>query len=261
MIALRLAASIAALVTITLNAAYGFKTSATLEYAVLFAALNAALDVAKCACLVGANRAWHNRQPVAALILFLLFWPLLANSLWCGLSEVAFNRGHEQSRFTADAQRRALARADHDRAAAELADLEAGPDYKASTACALPKTNRARTLCARHADATQRLHSAADAINAPPADDPTPQMTLLAAWTGYDMPVLLLAAALWPIALAELCGSVGFYISSIPDRAERPSKRFWQKKQPDSHPAIKTASKAVPRTDAPHSIQWPAIPT
>lgn len=263
MITLRFAALVAAAVTITLNAAYGFKTSATFEYAILFAALNAALDIAKCACLAGANRAWHNRQPLSALILFLMFWPLLANSLWCGLSEVAFNRGHEQAKFTTDAQRRALARADHDRAAAELADLEASPLYVSSTACALPKTTRERTLCEKRADAATRLAAAADTLKHQAAADPAPQITLLATWTGYDLSALLLAAGLWPIALAELCGSIGLYAASTPTpaRAEPRSKRFWPRKQASPPPTTKTQPKPDQRGQVPATIQWPALTT
>lgn len=259
MMALRIASLVAALVTITLNATYGFKTSTVLEYAILFAALNAALDVAKCACLAGAGRAWRNGQRVGAVILFLLFWPLLANSLWCGLSEVAFNRASEQTRFAADAQARTLAAEAHKKAASERADLEASPHYKSSTACALPKTSRERTLCTSHAAATARLHAAADALARQPADDPAPQITLLAAWTGYDLAVLLLATALWPIALAELAGSVGFWLTSKPGRTERRWNRFRKQKRQDTPPAATNASQPVPRANAPDKIRWPVI--
>lgn len=257
MIALRIAAIVASLVTITLNAAYGFKTSAVLEYAVLFATLNATLDVAKCACLVGASRAWQAGRPVAAIILFLLFWPLLANSLWCGLSEVAFNRAGEQSHFATATRTRALADETHKRAAKELADLEANRAYKASTACALPRNSSERTLCAKHADATRRMQEAAGTLTHHPTNDPAPQITLLASWTGYDRPLLLLAAALWPIVLAELCGSVGFYLSATPHRAKQRQKRFKPREQPSPHFPPKNAS--MPPAGAVGSIHWPAI--
>lgn len=260
MIMLRAASLVAALVTITLNATYGFKTSAVLEYAILFSALNAALDVAKCGCLAGASRAWRNRQPVGALLLFLLFWPLLANSLWCGLSEVAFNRASEQHHFETDTQARTLALAAHKRATAALADLEASPLYEDSTACALPKTNRQRTLCNKHSEITADLHAAADAIARQPANDPAPQITLLASWTGYDLSFLLLAAALWPVALAELCGSIGFYLAAQgSDRTERPLKRFWETKRKTPPPTQQTPPKPGARAVAPNAIRWPAI--
>lgn len=164
MIAFRIAAMIAAIVTVTLNAVYGFKTSTVLEYAILFAALNAALDIAKCSCLVGASRAWRSGQWLPAILLFLLFWPLLANSLWCGLSEVTFNRTAETTRFAADAQTRDIASAEHSNATNELADLKASPQYKSSTACALPKTNRETQLCRSVNAASERLQRAANTL-------------------------------------------------------------------------------------------------
>ncbi len=258
MIALRLASVVAALVTITLNAAYGFKTSTVLEYAILFAALNAALDVAKCACLAGAARAWHDGQAIAAAILFILFWPLLANSLWCGLSEVAHNRAAEQHYFAADTQSRAIAAADHARASAELADLEKSAPYKSSTACVLPKTQRERTLCAQHAEVAKRLGKASTILTQPQQTDPSPQLTLLATWTGFDMATLLLATALWPIALAELTGSVGFYLTTRSDRTERRWNRFRPRKPPNSKPTPENAPNPAPSAAR---IQWNAIPS
>lgn len=258
MMALRIASFVAAAVTITLNAVYGFKTSTVLHYAILFATLNAALDIAKCACLVGASRAWQTGQPVAAVLLFLMFWPLLANSLWCGLSEVAFNRSAEQSQFNADDGARTRAAATHRRAAAELERLEASPLYKSSTACALPKTQRERALCTSHASAKSERAGADATLTTKPAADPAPQITLLATWTGYDLATLLLATALWPIALAELCGSIGFYLSASPDRTGRRWNRFWKKNDAHQPPAPKTPPKPQARADA-QGIRWPVI--
>lgn len=259
MMAFRAAAYVAALVTVTLNASYGFKTSTALEYAVLFAALNAALDIAKCSCLAGAAGAWHAGHRIAGIVLFLLFWPLLANSLWCGLSEVTFNRAAETSRHETDTQARSIAAADHARASAELADLEASPLYKTSTACALPKTNRERTLCAKRAEASTKLRQAADALARQSADDPTPQLTLLSSITGVNLPALMLAAAFWPIALAELCGGVGFYLTCQSDRAKPRWNVFRRKSAATASPAVQTAPKPVPRTPAQTTVQWPTI--
>ncbi|MBX9861155.1 MAG: hypothetical protein K2Y42_00255 [Hyphomicrobium sp.] len=259
MMFLRLASLVAAAVTITLNATYGFKTSAVLQYAILFAALNAALDIAKCACLVGASRAWRTRQPVAAVLLFLLFWPLLANSLWCGLSEVAFNRASEQSQFNTDDGNRTRAAATHQRAGAELQTLEANPLFKSSTACALPKTQRERALCSSHASAKNTLREADAILIATPAADPSPQITLLATWTGYDMATLLLATALWPIALAELCSSVGFYLSASPARTGSRWNRFRRQNEITPAQTPKTSPKPQPTPHAQEGLRWPVI--
>lgn len=261
MIVLRFASLVAALVTITLNAAYGFKTSTVLEYAILFAVLSAALDVAKCACLVGASRAWQTGQTLPAVLLFLLFWPLLLNSLWCGMSEVTFNRATETARHDTAAQIHQLAKDAHARAANQLADLEASPPFKSSTACALPRTARERTLCQKHAEASRRATLAADALTRPNATDPAPQLTLLAAWLGYDHGVLHLAASLWTVALAELCGSLGFYLSARRDHTERLHNRFWQRAAKTDAPIPKTVPAPVQRSPVPGKLHWPAIST
>lgn len=260
MMVFRASACVAALVTITLNASYGYKTSTVFEYAVLFAALNAALDVAKCSCLVVAGQAWQRGQPMAALVLFVLFWPMLANSLWCGFSEVTFNRATETARHDVDSQARTLAATAHERAQATLTDLEASPHYKSSTACALPKTNREQTLCQKHAEALARLAAAATALTQDRALDPTPQLTLLASLTGIDTSALLLAAAFWPIALAELCGSVGFYLGSPSGRTKRRLPAFSDQTGHDPAPPPKTAPKPLSVSPTPSAIQWPALP-
>lgn len=256
MIALRAAALVAAMVTVTLNAAYGFKTSTAVEYAILFASLNAALDVAKCACLVGASRAWQTGQRNVAVVLFILFWPLLVNSLWCGLSEVAFNRSSEQRHFEVDAELRALAQSAHAAAAADLAALKASPLYNSSTACALPKTSRERALCAKYDRLAASAREAVTAIGQTPVNDPAPQVTMLASWTGYDIAALLLATALWPIVLAELTSSIGFYVSAqSPGRAERRHKRFWHSKAVAPSPIPKTDSNLLSGSPTP-KIHW-----
>jgi hypothetical protein len=254
----RIAALVAALVTITLNAAYGFKTSTVFEYAVLFAALNAALDIAKCSCLVGASRAWRSGQWLPAILLLLLFWPLLANSLWCGLSEVMFNRAAEAARYAADTQSRDLASAAQKNASDELASLKASPYYKSSTACALQKTNRERQLCDRVQATTGELRKATEALASQPARDPAPQMSLLASLTGFELPALQLAAAFWLIALAELCGSLGFYLSIKRSRAKNDSGLSLFA-QPDTATAIKATIYQEPKLDGAPTIRWPTV--
>jgi hypothetical protein len=254
----RIAALVAAVVTITLNAAYGFKTSTVFEYAVLFAALNAALDIAKCSCLVGASRAWRSGQWLPAILLFLLFWPLLANSLWCGLSEVTFNRAAEATRYAADTQSRDLASAARKSASDELANLKASPYYKSSTACALPKTNREHQLCDNIEAATDQLRKATETLALQPATDPAPQMNLLASLTGFELPALHLAAAFWLIALAELCGSLGFYLSIKQSRADNDSYLSLVPRA-DTAAAIKATMHQAPKLDGAPAIRWPTV--
>lgn len=262
-LALRFAATIAALVTITLNASYGFKASTTLDYAVLFALLNAALDIAKCACLPCARLAWQTGERTAALLLLALFLPLLMNSLWCGFAEVAFNRAAVQSTLTVAATTHDRATAEHRRLTRDLETLTANPLFEASAACAIPRTDRQRSLCSRHRDLMQaRDRLTPDLSLAPPAD-PTPHLTLLAGWTGAPLPLLLIGTAFWPIALAELCGSLGFYLSARPqpDRTKRRHKRFWSLSEAEQPPPPQTAPQPLSSANGTPPLRWPTVTT
>lgn len=214
MIALRLAAVVAALVTIILNAHHGFKSSVIVEYAVLFATLNASFDLAKCSCLVGMGRAWQQGHRLTALLLLALFVPLFANSLWCGVSEVVTSRAADTGKTTVANEARARAEADHPRLTAELATMQASPTFAASAGCALPKSQTARDYCAK-VEATKTALAIADQqLTAITPTDPEPQFTLAASLTGWSLPSLKLTQALSLVVLAELVGSVGFYLSS-----------------------------------------------
>ena len=217
--ALRWAALVAATVTITLNATYGFKSSATLAYAVLFASLNAALDVAKCACLPVALHCWRQARHGSAILLCLLFVPLLANSLWCGLAEVSTNRATAQTTFADDADRRNRLSHDHQLLSAERDALIVNRVFNAAASCALPRTDSQRQLCSRYSQLNQQLVDLDVALTATRPHDPAPHVTWLATWTGLSLPMLLLASAFWPIALAELCSSLGFFVTNSSPQA------------------------------------------
>lgn len=241
MIALRLAAVVAALVTITLNAHHGFKASQVFEYAVLFAALNAALDVAKCSCLAGMHQAWRLSRYPAALLLFLLFWPLFLNSLWCGLSEVAISRAGEIEQHVAASQIRARAEVDYQRLIGEMATMKASPTFAASAACALPKSQTAREYCSKLAALQTSIAGISAELDRTHIKDPEPQLTLVAQLTGWELPQLQLGVALWPVLLAELVGSVGFYLGAggTPGRIGRNKWALWLSLPPKHAPAAK----------------------
>lgn len=213
MIILRLAALVAACLTIILNATYGFNSTPVFAYAVLFAVLNATLDVAKCSCLVGMSRAWHSGRRIAAVLLFLLFWPLLANSLWCGLSEMAIARSEGvagRNRDNANAERLI---AQHEQLTNQLRILQTNPLFKDTAACALPKTKSARALC-EDVKATQAsLRELDGKLSTTTIQDAQPQVNWLAEMTGWSLPQVQFGLALWPVFLAELVGSLGFYLT------------------------------------------------
>jgi hypothetical protein len=253
--ALRWAALVAAAVTITLNASYGFKSSATLAYAVLFASLNAALDVAKCACLPVALHCWRQSRHASAILLSLLFLPLLANSLWCGLAEVSVNRAAAQTTFADDTDRRGRLTLEHQRLTAERNALATNRLFAAAASCALPRTDSQRQLCTRHDQLNQQISDLDASLTTDRPSDPAPHLAWLATWTGVSLPVLLLASAVWPIALAELCSSLGFFVTTSPPQ-DAPASR----QQGFSEPNTTTAA-PPPETRPKAVLGGPPMPT
>jgi hypothetical protein len=260
MIILRSAAAVAAIVTIALNAHHGYKSAATLEYAVIFGALNAALDIAKCTLIPIGMRAVRARAWVVALLAFALFPLLFANSVWNAVSQVAISRDAGKATAVASMQRRQRAETEHARLIRELAIMEANATFEATAACTRPASRAARAFCGAIDNTKAALKSAAATLASSTPADPQPQITLLSALTGQSVPFLTFVLAVVPVLLAELVGSFGFVIAAqpAPDAIERPQKRFrlaklgWRQRKP------KTPLPAAPTS--PGAMVW-KIPT
>lgn len=253
MILLRLSALICAATTMTLNAHYGFASSATLHYALLFTALGVAIDLAKCTLPIVVRRAWQARARLKALLAFMLFLPCFAYSLHAGVSEIARNRDAAGADAVAASGRRARAESEHGRLTAALATMEADRQFAAAAACAKPATREQRAFCARIAETRRALSAAAAILDDVAPVDPHPQLTLFAALTGWPMPQLSFALALYPILLAELCGSLGFYLGTDGTLAERqPRRRLvgWLKgmRRPTPNAAVPPVQVSAPRS-------------
>lgn len=228
MIMLRLAAAVAAAVTIALNAHHGFTSAQTLEYALMFAALNAALDIAKCTLVPIGMRAARDRSWMVALATLTLFPLLFANSVWNAVSQVAISRDAGKASAVADMQARQRAEAEIKRLLAELAILQESETFKATDACTRAINRTARTLCDSITRTKTDIKAAEAAVAAIAPLDPQPQITLLVALTGSSIPPLVFILAVIPVLLAELLGSFGFFIAAhrAPKATERPQKRF-----------------------------------
>jgi hypothetical protein len=275
MMILRFSAIVAACLTIILNASYGFNATPIFAYAVLFAVLNATLDLAKCSCLVGMSRAWHNGRRIAAVLLFLLFWPLLANSLWCGLSEIAIVRAEGKAGRDRDNAKAKRLIAEQERLTNDLRILQANPIFKDTAACALPKTKSARALCA-DVEATQASLKELDGkLSTTTIQDAQPQLTWLAEMTGWPLPHVQFGLALWPVFLAELVGSLGFYLTrKAPAKAtQKPagwfsrSRRWWTATKPENvstavlvTPNTKPATPEIAAPPETPKLSWPLLP-
>lgn len=257
---LTISASVAAIVTVMLNAHHGYQSTAVFHYAVVFATLNGALDIAKCSCLIGMGKAWNAGRPFSAIALLLLFVPLFLNSLWCGVSEVTISRTTGTTQHVVDTQTRTRTEAEHTRLTAELATMQNNPTFTATAACALPKSNQAKAFCGKVADTKAALTRINAQLSAPAVADPQPQLTLLGTLTGLGLPTLQFADALKLVVLAELVGSVGFYLGTRinPKVPQKPVERisWWRavqqrlvrKTQPGATPKPLAVVPAEPAT-------------
>lgn len=264
MIALRIASLVAALVTITLNASHGFASSKVLEYAILLSALNAALDTAKCALIGAASRAWRVRAYGLAALCLLLFPLLFANSVWNAVTQIAITRDEVKAQLTSALQSRTRAEAEYKRLSDELALMKANPTFAATTACTLPKSPAARAFCSKVEDTKAALTTASTQLASTSPKNPDPLATLLSAMTGLALPTIQFNAALWPVLIAELLGSLGFYIASrIAEKPlQRPAERFSWWKAVSWRVASETHSPPVPGSSgAPAPPPPPAAPS
>lgn len=224
---LRFAATVAAVVTIILNAHHGFVSATTLEYAVMLAALNAALDVAKSALLPAALTTWRQGRYVIAFLSVGLFSALFCNSVWNAVSQVALSRSAASAATTGAIETRGRDLEARRRTSAELAALEANPTLQASAACALPKTKDARALCQNVASLKSQLADLDTRLASPAPADPEPAITWLADMSARPRTTIAFIVAIVPVLLAELVGSLGFVIAAAnkPAVATEPPKR------------------------------------
>lgn len=217
---LRLAAAIAAIVTVVLNAHHGYISATTLEYAVMLASLNAALDMAKTALIPAAASAWRSGRYGIALTALALFPALFCNSVWNAMSQIALTRIAATASASHDTQARDRDAETRRRKVAELAMLQDSASFQASAACTLPKTKDARTFCKVVADINAEVVVLDTRLNASAASDPYPAITWLAEMTAQPHATIAFAVAMAPVMLAELLGSLGFIIAAAqPARA------------------------------------------
>lgn len=256
MIALRLAAIVAAIVTISLNAHHGFAGVDTFMFAIMFAALNASLDIAKCALIVAGVRAWRTGSRLIACLSFLLFPPLFANSVWNAVSQVSISRDAGKADLVAQAQRRHQAEDARRTLMRQLSILQENPNFTSSAACSLPRTSAARIFCDQVKRTRADLAAAEAIMTAIAPLDPAPHMTLLSAVTGHPLPVITFSLAVVPVLLAELVSSFGFLIAAVGSR-EAPrnasERRSWFRRIRNPKQS-KSAPEASPTPSAPHSV-------
>lgn len=249
---LRLASITAATTTIILNAHAGFISAKALEYAVLFAVLYAALDIAKCSLLVAARNARLSGAYGLAIICWLFFPCLFVNSVWNAVGQVAITRDEGKADKVGAAQTRTRTDADYQRLARDLTIMQTNPTFSGTAACTLPKTKEARAFCDAVRTAQSALATTSAQLAETPPTDAQPHVTWISAMLGITVQPIQFTAALLPVLLAEVLGSIGFYISArINFKAPaKPVQRPWFRRHPKPVPPDKRPPEASPGPSA-----------
>lgn len=273
MIVLRIAAVISIAVTMVLNAHYGYTSAASIPYAVLLATLSVALDLAKSSLLLAASKAWRMNAKGAALLLFIMFWPCLGYSLYAGVSQIAIARDESKAGKVAAVDIRARMEADYLRLTHDVTLAEASPIYTATSACTDVTRPPSKVFCAALATTKAQLATLGTTLSATTPVNPEPQLILIADVTHWSMAGLRFTVAIWPVLLAEMVGSLGFYLSSRisgkpPEKRVQRASWFagrWRRPSPKTPPLPGSGALAAPfsppslpspRNPSPPKINW-----
>lgn len=223
MITLRLASLVAAITTLILNAHAGFVFAATIEYAILFACLSAALDLAKCSLLPAASLAFRTGRIGIACLALTVFPFFFMLSVINAVSQTTKSLETAKTGAIADVQTRARTQASYNRLTNELALLQGSPMFATTQACTIIPTRAARTYCDTLAQTKRDLAAIETGLTGPAPVDPTPHITFLSSITHQPIPTLTLLLNLFPVLLAELLGSLGFVIAATGSRSDQAS--------------------------------------
>ncbi len=243
--------------TMTANASYAYGHANTHETQLAMVMLALTIDLAKATFLPAAARARLHGHRLGALLLVLLWLPALTYSTFAGYAYLTTTRAVATRDDEASAESRARTKADYDRAAADLATAKAHGDWSATGACTRPRTPQQRAFC-RNVGATEtKLNAAGAALADKRPVHVNPEITALAAVSGWPMTSVSFAIAVFPAVLIELVAGLGLYalrgnaIRGGPSHAPgRSQKHFWKRFRTGMHKTAPNAPKPVPRSEA-----------
>lgn len=249
--------------TMIANATYAYGHASTHEARFAMVMLALTIDLAKATFLPAAAHARLHRHRLGALLLVLLWFPALAYSTFAGYAYLTTTRAIAARDDQASDEERTRAKADYDRAGADLATAKAHADWSASGACTRPHTPPQRTFC-RNVTATEaKLNAAAALLTRVRPAAVNPEIAALSAVSGWPMTIVSLAVTLFPAVLIELVAGLGLYalrgnaIRDGPSGASgRPQNRFWWFARRPLRSTAPNASKFASRgarSDAPAS--------
>jgi hypothetical protein len=248
MIIARLAVYAAIAVTMYVNGSYAWSKggSPADQFAMLGLAL--AIDGCKCSFLRVASLCKQDGRSLPAILLFFMWWPCLVYSTFAGYSYLHSNRTTVSTGKQASAEERQRAQAAHDQAAADLRLATANPLWTTTSACTTVAKGKPKDFCE-------------NILTRIAPTDANPEVTGLAANTGFTPERVQFLIALVPAILVELLASVGFYaIGKHPtEKAPRkPAGAFWGSWL--SMPGSSQKTPPVKLSTAPGAIEKPVQP-
>jgi hypothetical protein len=182
-------------VTLYVNGSYAWSKGGSPSDQMAMLGLALAIDGCKCSFLRLASLRQQEGRTLAAVLLFVLWWPCLVYSTFAGYSYLHTNRAAVSTGKQGTADERQRAQATHDQAAADLRLALANPLWAPT--------------------------------------DANPEVTGIAANTGFAAERIQLIIALVPAILVELLASVGFYAigtrpaEKAPGKSVEARRQFW----------------------------------
>lgn len=217
----RLVVYAAILATLAFNGSYAWSRGSSLHEQILLVVLAVIIDAAKTSFLAGAGFLRDHRHYVAALILFVLWWPAFALSTWAGFSNIATWRAASSSDKVTAGDTRSRAQARYDQARRQLALITSAPTFTQTAGCTQTKVQAQRTFCDGYAKANAEVKTADAALSTTHAGKADPETALLADISGLPRQLVEFLVAFIPSLFVELIAALGFYVITRPIREVR----------------------------------------
>lgn len=225
MIVARLAVLGAIACTLWFNGSYAWSKGDTIVNQLGMVALALSIDLCKCSFLPAASLLWRSKWYLPALVLIPLWLAAFAYSTFAGYAYLTGNRSAVTITEEAAAGQRIRAQADYDAATADLAIGKRATDWTVSAACTAPRNHRQRSFCANVARTQSKLTAASDVLTRVAPVRIEPEVSVIAANTGWAASSIRLLVALVPAALIELVASLGLYALTGRALSERSGNR------------------------------------
>ncbi|MEQ1695252.1 MAG: hypothetical protein ABL901_05355 [Hyphomicrobiaceae bacterium] len=225
MLIARIVVGMAVLATLLFNGSYAYTRGDGQFEKLGLILLAVIIDLSKTSFLAAAAHLRANRHILAAVVLFVLWWPAIALSSWASFSYISTNRAATAADKAAGSDARDRAQRRYDLAKRKVELVTADSAYVSSAGCAKPKGAVATKFCEGVSEATEELAAAEAALTKAPPGRADPETLLLAQQTGVQQGTVEFMITVVPALFLELVASLGFYAvtRSLPTASAKPA--------------------------------------